>query len=99
VQLCAQAMCLEEMLGRDVPRGAIYHYSSRRRREVAFAEGLRSLTEETIRAVRCMLLTRTVPPPVADVRCPKCSLFDACMPFVLAGFEADAEARLYDFRR
>ena len=85
LQLCAQAMCLEEMLEREVPRGAIYHYASRRRREVVFDDELRSLTEETVLAVRVLLVTATVPPPVADARCPKCSLFDACMPFTLAG--------------
>ena len=99
VQLCAQAMCLEEILGHEVSRGAIYHYASRRRREVAFDGELRSLTEEIVQAVRHMLLTATVPPPVADARCPKCSLFDACMPFALAGFENGAEAWLYDLRR
>lgn len=98
VQLCAQAMCLEEMLGRDVTRGAVYHYASRRRREVVFDPELRSLTEETIQEVRRMLITATVPPPVADVRCPKCSLFDACMPFALVGYE-ESESRLYDLRR
>lgn len=99
VQLCAQAVCLEEMLGCEVPCGAVYHFSSRRRREVAFNEGLRSFTEEIVRGVRQMLSTATVPPPVADARCPKCSLFDACMPFALAGFEEGAESRLYDLRR
>jgi CRISPR-associated exonuclease Cas4 len=98
IQLCAQAMCLEEMLGGDVPRGAVYHYASRRRREVAFESELRSLTEETVRVVRELLSTSTVPPPVADARCPKCSLFDACMPFALAGAEKEA-AWLYDLRR
>ena len=98
IQLCAQAMCLEEMLGRDVPRGAVYHYASRRRRGVLFDDALRSLTEETVRAVRRLLATSTVPPPVADARCPKCSLFDACMPFALAGAEKEA-AWLYDLRR
>ncbi len=101
VQLCAQAMCLEEMMGCGVPRGAIYHYASRRRREVVFDGDLRSLTEETVRAVRRMLLAGSVPPPVADARCPKCSLFDACMPFALAAAvdAKEAEARLYDLRR
>ena len=101
VQLCAQALCLEEMLAQEVPRGAIYHYASRRRREVVFDRALRSLTEETVQAVRRILLMGSVPPPVADARCPKCSLFDACMPFALAGAPAGekAEARLYDLRR
>ncbi len=94
LQLCAQAMCLEEMFGREVPRGAIYHHASHRRREVCFDEGLRSSTEKTIRAVRQLLVTATVPPPVADARCPKCSLFDACMPFALAGM--GKSAHLYD---
>ena len=98
IQLCAQAMCLEEMLGCDVPCGAVYHYASRRRREVAFDGALRALTEETVHAVRRLIVTSTVPPPVADARCPKCSLFDACMPFALA--EAEKEAQwLYDLRR
>lgn len=98
IQLCAQAMCLEEMLGGDVPRGAVYHYASRRRREVIFDGDLRSLTEETVRAVRQLLSTSTVPPPVADARCPKCSLFDACMPFAFAGVEREA-AWIYDLRK
>lgn len=97
LQLCAQAMCLEEMLGREVPHGAIYHYASRRRREVAFDGELRSLTQETVLAVRELLATATVPPPVADARCPKCSLFDACMPFTLASMygRRDEMAALY----
>lgn len=98
IQLCAQAMCLEEMLGCDVPRGAVYHYASRRRREVTFDDELRSLTEETVHAVRRLLATSSVPPPVADARCPKCSLFDACMPFALAKVEREA-AWLYDLRK
>ena len=98
LQLCAQAMCLEEMLDREVSHGAIYYHGSRRRREVAFDSDLRSLTEESVLAVRELLGAATIPPPVADARCPKCSLFDACMPFAIAG--AEKEARwLYDLRR
>ncbi len=97
IQLCAQAHCLEEMLGREVPRGAVFHHSSRRRREVLFEGKLREVTEETIRVVREMISTSTVPPPVADARCPKCSLFDACMPFTLARMDAGRGlAFLYD---
>ena len=98
IQLCAQAMCLEEMLDCDVPGGAVYHYGSRRRREVVFDDALRLLTEETVHAVRRLLVTSNVPPPVADARCPKCSLFDACMPFAFARVEREA-AWLYDLRR
>ena len=98
LQLCAQAMCLEEMFEREVSHGAIYHYGSRRRREVVFDGGLRSLTEECILAVRRLLVAAKVPSPVADTRCPKCSLFDACMPFALARWadKADEMTALYD---
>src|SRR5262249_17768656 len=51
LQLCAQALCLEEMSGRPVPRGAIYHHSSRRRREVAFTAALRARTEHAVLGV------------------------------------------------
>lgn len=70
IQLCAQAMCLEEMLGCGVPEGAIFHHSSRRRQEVAFDEELRAMTEEAVRGVRQIILSSEVPPPVADARCP-----------------------------
>lgn len=100
VQLCAQAMCLEEMLGRDVPCGAVYHYASRRRREVDFDGELRELAEETVLAVRRLLVASTVPPPVADARCPNCSLLDACMPYALVGSATEeGVVRLYDLRR
>ncbi|PLS86082.1 MAG: CRISPR-associated protein Cas4 [Actinobacteria bacterium] len=94
LQLCAQALCLEEMFGQQVSKGAIYHHASHRRREVFFDEGLRSSTEKAIWTVRRLLVTATMPPPVADARCPKCSLFDACMPFALAGM--GKPAHLYD---
>ncbi len=98
IQLCAQALCLEEMFGLEVLKGAIFHHSSRRRREVSFDGELRSLTGETVRAVREMLAAGSVPPPVADARCPKCSLFDACMPFAPEGVEREAPW-LHDLRR
>lgn len=80
LQLCAQALCLEEMLGCSIAKGAIYHHSSRRRREVTFDEALRRNTEEAIAGVRRMLIAGVLPPPADDARCPKCSLIDACMP-------------------
>lgn len=80
VQLCAQALCLEEMLGVVIPRGAIYHHSSRRRRVVELTPELRALTEKTVAEVREMLMKQEVPPPVNDQRCDGCSLWDACLP-------------------
>jgi len=84
LQLAAQAMCLEEMLGRPVPRGAIYHASSRHRREVAITSELRRLVEEAAAAIRAMLASGVLPPPANDGRCRECSLKDICQPEALA---------------
>jgi CRISPR-associated exonuclease Cas4 len=92
LQLCAQAICLEEMTGKPVPRGAIYHHSSRRRREVIFDEALRSHVEESVMAIRAMLSARVLPPPVNDKRCDHCSLKESCLPSVIG--EQDRAKRL-----
>jgi CRISPR-associated exonuclease Cas4 len=84
LQLAAQAMCLEDMTGRAVPRGAIYHASSRRRREVAITPALRDKVIETAEAIRAMLASGVLPPPVNDGRCRECSLKDICQPEVIA---------------
>jgi len=86
IQLCAQALCLEEMLNRPVSRGAIFHHSSRRRREVAFDDALRSQVYQTIVDLRALLAQTVLPPPVADARCRDCSLLEACMPHALEDF-------------
>jgi CRISPR-associated exonuclease Cas4 len=83
LQVCAQALCLEEMTGKEVPCGAIYHHSSRRRREVVFDPPLRAMVEETIAAIRQMLADKIIPPPVNDARCKHCSLLESCMPAVI----------------
>lgn len=80
VQLCAQALCLEEMTGRDVPHGAVYYFSSRRRREVDFTPELRAGTERVIRETRALLLSPGLPLPFNDKRCRECSLHEQCMP-------------------
>lgn len=93
LQLTAQALCLEEMLGRPVPRGAIYHASSRRRREVAITPELRQLLIDTVAAIRAMLATGILPPPVNDARCKECSLKELCQPEAIAARERQAELR------
>lgn len=92
IQLAAQALCLEEMLGRPVPLGAIYHASSRRRREVAITPELRRLVEETAAAIRAMLASGKLPPPANDERCRECSLKDICQPEALG--EKSRQARM-----
>lgn len=84
LQLCAQALCLEEMVGKPVPEGAIYHFSSRRRRPVAISAALRQRTEEAVAAVRKLMQSPGMPPPVHDKRCRHCSLIDLCQPAVVA---------------
>lgn len=85
IQLVAQAICLEEMTGHPVPLGAIYHASSRRRREVAITSDLRQLVMRTTLAIRHMLQSGQMPPAVNDARCRECSLIDLCQPQMLAG--------------
>ena len=82
IQLCAQAMCLEDMLGVSIEEGAIYHIKSRRRRKVIIDDVLRKRVRETVLAVRDMLERQTIPNPVFGRHCEQCSLQDSCMPDV-----------------
>jgi CRISPR-associated exonuclease Cas4 len=81
LQVAAQAMCLEEMLGRPVPKCAIYHQQSRRRREVIVDEALRNAVVDTARNIRQILARKERPAPVAErQRCGECSMRDVCQP-------------------
>jgi len=83
LQLCAQALCLEEMLGAPVPKGAVFYHADRRRVEVEFTGPLRRATIAAIRAIRRMLREQSVPPAPNDARCPNCSLISVCLPSVV----------------
>jgi CRISPR-associated exonuclease Cas4 len=83
LQLCAQALCLEEMLGRPVPRGAIFYHATRRRHEVVFTDELRERTVDTVARIRAVLREQLLPPAPNDARCPNCSLLTACLPSVV----------------
>jgi CRISPR-associated exonuclease Cas4 len=95
LQLCAQAICLEEMTGKAVPHGAIFYHSSRRRREVELSQTLRQQVEQAVIEIRKMMAEKTLPPPVNDSRCRHCSLKESCMPAVV-GEKARAAALLRD---
>lgn len=84
IQLAAQALCLEEMTGQAVSQGAIFHYSSRRRRSVRIDNKLRSIVTKLIPEVRAMLASTKLPLPVNDSRCRNCSLADLCQPKLIA---------------
>jgi CRISPR-associated exonuclease Cas4 len=97
VQLCAQALCLEEMLGTDVTEGTVFYDKTKRRRVVRFTQDLRDETVAIIASVREMQQSRRpLPPATNDARCPNCSLFDACVPAtVVAAREARLAKLLY----
>ncbi|MFN0120857.1 MAG: CRISPR-associated protein Cas4 [Blastocatellia bacterium] len=80
VQLCAQALCLEEMFHCEVPFGYVYHATSKRRREVLFDWRLRAETERVIEAVRALLESGRTPPAQLHPRCDGCSLRGICLP-------------------
>ncbi len=80
VQLCAQAMALEEMLGIDVPVGCLFFHASRRRVEVELDSHLRHATEGAARRFHELLDTGALPPAANDARCRRCSLIEICRP-------------------
>lgn len=89
-QLCAQALCLEEMFGVGIPRGAVFHADSKRRREVEFTPELRLRTETAVQELHGLLGQSEIsdlkfeiprlPPAVWKPACEECSLFDICQP-------------------
>jgi CRISPR-associated exonuclease Cas4 len=84
LQLCAQAICLEEMFGMTVPKGAIFWHGSRERQEIVFTDAMREQVAHVTLAVREMLALRITPPPVNDKRCDGCSLKESCLPGIVA---------------
>jgi len=84
VQLCAQALCLEAMLGRPITAGALFYGQTRRRKDVAFDRDLRTLTMDTIEQTRAMFSAGKTPLTTYDAkRCDACSLLDLCQPRLL----------------
>ncbi len=81
VQLCAQALCLEEMTGERISEGSLYYGKRKRRTKVSFNDGLRSLTERVAAEMSEALLGQDIPEPDYEPnRCDACSLNDLCRP-------------------
>ncbi|MBU4478460.1 MAG: CRISPR-associated protein Cas4 [Candidatus Omnitrophica bacterium] len=80
VQLCAQCLCLEEMLGARIPEGAIFYGRPRRRFAVSFDDELRRKTEETVRQAHAFISAGITPKPEYMKKCESCSLMGICMP-------------------
>lgn len=86
IQLCAQALCIEEMRSTQITEGAIWYWEVRKREVVAISDDLRSETLRIIAAARSVLLTGTTPSPTDDKkRCRACSLVELCQPDVFRG--------------
>ena len=82
VQLCAQAICLEEMMNVRIPEGALFYGETRHRHDVEFDTALRKETEEAAVRLRELIASGTTPPPVYSAKCKKCSLVELCLPQV-----------------
>jgi CRISPR-associated exonuclease Cas4 len=102
VQLCAQAICLEEMMGVEIPEGAIFYGQPRRRQQVEFTSELRAETEATARKLHELIQSGKTPPPEYDnKKCSACSLFDICMPQThrpVSAYLADALSEISNFK-
>lgn len=83
IQLCAQALCLEEMLGVDIAQGAIFYGTPRRREVVALTGELRRKTADAAAAVRKLLDSGVTPGPEYSKRCDNCSMAGVCLPKVI----------------
>lgn len=80
IQLCAQALCLEEMLGVEVPAGALFYGKTRHREDVVFDAGLRLETEKTAGRFQALVEAGVTPRAVYGKHCDTCSLKDVCLP-------------------
>jgi len=80
IQLCAQALCLEEMLNASITAGALFYGKTRRRLDVTFDEALRLETQEVAKLTHDLIEIGLTPAPVYNKRCESCSLMAECMP-------------------
>ena len=100
IQLAAQALCLEAMTGKPVNEGALYYATSKRRRVVPITATLRSDVSQTAEAIRQMLTSGKLPPPLsgeqAARRCKACSLQERCQPRATHAGLLSARAALFD---
>lgn len=83
VQLCAQALCLEEMLKADIPDGALFYGKTRRRIDVEFTQGLREETMDVADRLRKFIRAGFTPAPVYGKKCESCSLMTVCLPEII----------------
>lgn len=80
VQLCGQAMCLEEMLSCAIPAGALFYGKTKKRKDVELTESLRALTRKTAERLHVIVDSGKAPAAVNGPKCEDCSLKDECLP-------------------
>ena len=85
LQVCAQALCLEEMLGLEVPHGFVWYGATRRRSRVDFTASLRDDVLAVIGSIRAQMRSGKLPTAPNDARCPECQLLHHCLPEVSDG--------------
>lgn len=94
LQVCAQALCLEEMTGQTITTGYIYYAQSHQRQLVEISDALRAYTVATIASVLELLTYGIVPKPVYSRRCTGCSLYAQCLPKAIEKVSCYQEANL-----
>ncbi len=92
IQLCAQALCLEEMLNTTIPEGVLYFGKAKRRVRVPLDDALRQRTIESVAALRKVILAGQTPSARKGAKCRRCSMVNLCMPGAL---RPQATARRY----
>ena len=93
MQLCAQALCLEEMLAAEIPDGAIYYGKIRRRVPVAFTPELRRMTVEAVEEMHRLFARGHTPKAKWTKACKSCSLVEICQPLLTKRVSAMAYVR------
>jgi CRISPR-associated exonuclease Cas4 len=93
VQLCAQALALEDMLSRDISRSFLYYAATGRRQEVPLTEELRQEALDTIARVRELICSDQRPPAIYAPKCKGCSLYRVCLPRETALLQATLKER------
>ena len=95
VQLCAQALCLEEMTHQPIPRGELFYGETRRRVVVELTQELRDITTQATQRLRQLVESRRTPPAIFGPKCDRCSLEPLCLPRLVRGC-GDSASQSFD---
>jgi len=80
IQLCAEAMCIEEMIGVRLNEGALFYGKTRRRKTIIFNDELRTQTKNAAKRLHELISKGTTPSPIYTQKCRRCSFYDLCKP-------------------